>query len=162
MTKALPILLVAFCLFAPANPLDAQWVQANRPNVGVIQCFADNGTNLFAVTSAGEVWRRPLSEIITAVERRSADLPAHFGLEQNYPNPFNPATTISFTLPSRSFVALKVFDASGREVSILVSEELSSGTHVRQWNAAGLASGVYFLRLKAGSFIQTKKLALLR
>jgi Lysophospholipase L1 and related esterases len=83
-------------------------------------------------------------------------------LGQNYPNPFNPATTISFSFPTQSFVSLKVFDALGREVSILLSEQLSAGTYLRQWDATGLASGVYFYRLQAGSFIETKKLILLR
>ena len=75
----------------------------------------------------------------------------HFSLDQNYPNPFNPATIISFSLPSKSFVSLRVFDALGREVSTLVSEELSGGTYTRQWNAAALPSGVYFYRLVANA-----------
>jgi len=85
-----------------------------------------------------------------------------FILVQNYPNPFNPATTISFSLPSKSFVSLKVFDVLGKEVAIVVAEELSAGKHSQQWNANGLPSGVYFYRLQAGSFTQTKKLVLLR
>ena len=97
-----------------------------------------------------------------SVERLSTDLPTHFSLDQNYPNPFNPATTISFSLPSKSFVSLKVFDALGREVSSLLSEELSAGKYSQQWNAAGFSSGVYFYRLQAGSFVETKKLLLLR
>jgi hypothetical protein len=100
--------------------------------------------------------------MITSVLVLSADLPRNFTLGQNYPNPFNPATTILFGLPSKSFVLLKVFDGLGREVATLVSEELSAGSYARQWNADGLASGVYFYRLQAGSFIETKKLILLR
>ncbi|MBS4035826.1 MAG: T9SS type A sorting domain-containing protein [Ignavibacterium sp.] len=92
----------------------------------------------------------------------NVNLPIDFSLFQNYPNPFNPATTISFNLPSKSIVSLKVFDALGREVSILVSEELPRGTYSRQWDAAGLPSGVYFYRLQAGLFTETKKLLLLR
>ncbi|MFO7447730.1 MAG: sialate O-acetylesterase [Ignavibacteriaceae bacterium] len=83
-------------------------------------------------------------------------------LDQNYPNPFNPATTISFNIPAQSFVSLKVFDAFGREVSVLLSEQLPAGTYTRQWNAAGFSSGVYFYRLQAGSFMETRKLTLLR
>jgi hypothetical protein len=83
-------------------------------------------------------------------------------LGQNYPNPFNPATTISFSVPTQSFVSLKVFDSLGRVVSNLISERMSAGTHARQWDATGLASGVYFYRLLAGSFVETKKLILLR
>ena len=103
-----------------------------------------------------------MSEMITSVERLSSDLPTHFSLDQNYPNPFNPATTISFSFPSQSFVSLKVFDALGREVSLVLSEELPAGNYSRQWDATGLPSGVYFYRLQAGSFTATKKLILLR
>ena len=90
------------------------------------------------------------------------DVPAEFSLAQNYPNPFNPSTRISFSLPSITFVSLRVFDAMGRQVATLVSEELSAGNYSRQWNAAGMPSGVYFYRLQAGSFTETKKLVLLR
>jgi len=83
-------------------------------------------------------------------------------LEQNYPNPFNPSTTIQFTLPSRSFVSLKVFAVIGREVATIVSEELSAGSYSRTWNAANMSSGIYFYRLQAGTFTETKKLILLR
>lgn len=83
-------------------------------------------------------------------------------LGQNYPNPFNPATKITFTLPEKSFVTLNVYDALGREASNLVNGEMFPGTYSRQWNAAGLSSGIYFYRLEAGSFIETKKLVLLR
>jgi hypothetical protein len=108
------------------------------------------------------VWRRPLSEMITDVRDKQNNMPTHFALEQNYPNPFNPVTTISFSLPSKSFVSLKVFDLIGREVATLVNEELSSGTHSRQWNAAALPSGIYFYQLQAGNFTETRKLVLLR
>ncbi|MDP2884769.1 MAG: FG-GAP-like repeat-containing protein [Ignavibacteria bacterium] len=90
------------------------------------------------------------------------EIPAEFALEQNYPNPFNPSTVISFSISSRSYVSLRVFDAMGREVATLISEELPAGNHSRQWNATGMASGVYFYRLNAGDFVQTKKFVLLR
>jgi hypothetical protein len=85
-----------------------------------------------------------------------------YALCQNYPNPFNPATTISFSLPSKSFVTLKIYDLLGREVTTLVSENLPAGNYTRQWNATGIPSGVYFYRLRAGNYIKTKKLALIR
>ena len=92
----------------------------------------------------------------------SRTTPTHFGLDQNYPNPFNPATTLSFSLASKSFVILKIFDVLGREVSVLVSEELPAGTYARQWDASAMSSGVYFSRMQAGSFVETKKVLLLR
>ena len=85
-----------------------------------------------------------------------------FLLAQNFPNPFNPATRIAFSIPSRSFVSLKIFDIMGRETAVLVDEELAAGSHARQWNASAMSSGIYFYRLQAGSFTETKKLVLMR
>ena len=90
------------------------------------------------------------------------DLPTHFSLGQNYPNPFNPTTTIQFTIPVKSFVSLEVFDILGRQVSVLLSKQLSSGRYSLQWNASGLPSGMYFYRLTAGTFSEAKKLILLQ
>lgn len=101
---------------------------------------------------------------VTSAEELSptAPTPTAFALSQNYPNPFNPTTTISFTLPGKAFVSLKVFDLLGREVTTLASDVLSAGNHSRQWNAVNMPSGVYFYRLQAGSSIVTKKLVLMR
>ena len=85
-----------------------------------------------------------------------------YPLSQNYPNPFNPTTTISFSLPSRSIVSLKVFDILGREVSTIVSAELQARSYTRQWNAANMASGVYFYKLAAGSIVETMKLMVIK
>ncbi|HXG37213.1 MAG TPA: T9SS type A sorting domain-containing protein [Bacteroidota bacterium] len=88
-----------------------------------------------------------------------------FRLSQNYPNPFNPATVISFTLPdvgTRHDVSLRVFNMLGQEVATLVNGEMEAGYHQVQWQAEGLPSGVYFYRLEAGSFVETKKMMLVR
>ncbi len=85
-----------------------------------------------------------------------------FTLAQNYPNPFNPSTTISFTLQSGSFVTLKIFDVMGREVTALVSQEKEAGTYQMRWNASGMPSGVYFYRLQAGIYTETKRLVILK
>lgn len=140
-----------------------KWTSVNTgfTNTTCVMVFSVSGTYLFAGTNNG-VWRRPLSEMITEVERLSAVLPMHFSLDQNYPNPFNPATIISFSLPSKSFVSLKVFDIIGKEVATIVSEEMSAGNHSRQWNAANISSGIYFCQMQAGSFVETKKLVLLK
>ncbi len=99
---------------------------------------------------------------ITSVSADKGSIPNNYSLSQNYPNPFNPSTTISFSIPSRSFVSLKVFDIIGREVATLASGELSAGTYTRQWNASNMSSGIYFYRLQAGKVIETKKLVLIR
>ncbi len=93
--------------------------------------------------------------------------PAEFILFQNYPNPFNPATKIKFEIPGKarndiSLITLKVFDVLGREVATLVNEYKEAGKHSVEFNATGLPSGVYFYRLNAGSFSETKKMILLR
>jgi hypothetical protein len=92
-----------------------------------------------------------------------------FRLDQNYPNPFNPITTISYSIPVRSEVSLKVYDILGKEVSILVNEEKNAGTYNIRFNAGSLASGVYLYRLETSTnnnvsrtFTQTKKLILLK
>jgi hypothetical protein len=85
-----------------------------------------------------------------------------FSLEQNYPNPFNPSTTIQYQIPESGLVTLKIYDVLGREIITLVNEELSAGKHEADFDASGFNSGVYFYRLQAGSFIETKKMVLMK
>jgi beta-glucuronidase len=100
---------------------------------------------------------------LTSVESDGhKEIPGAFTLQQNYPNPFNPNTAISFQLSAVSSVALRVFDVLGREVAVLVNEELPAGTHTLRWDGSGLPSGVYFYQLKAGSFHATKKMVLMK
>ena len=99
---------------------------------------------------------------ITGILSSNGELPTEYYLSPAYPNPFNPSTNISFSLPERAYVSLKLFDVTGREVAAIVSEQMSAGSHSRTWNAAGMSSGVYFYRLQAGSYVETKKLILLR
>ncbi|HTR80587.1 MAG TPA: T9SS type A sorting domain-containing protein [Bacteroidota bacterium] len=117
--------------------------------------------SLFAGIHGGGIWRRQLSDLLESGDNPAVSLPAHFTLEQNYPNPFNPSTTISFSIPTRATVSLKVYDVLGREVSTIISEELPPGTYSRKWTATRLSSGVYFYRLRAGSFSETKKFIVL-
>ena len=88
--------------------------------------------------------------------------PTQFRLEQNYPNPFNPSTTIRFSLPSQTYVTLKVFDILGREVTTLVDGELNLGEHSVVYNVEDLPSGVYYYRLQAGNFAQQKKMMIIK
>jgi hypothetical protein len=88
--------------------------------------------------------------------------PASLVLNQNYPNPFNPTTSILFTVGKREFVSLKVYDVLGNEIATLVNEEKSPGQYQINFDASEITSGVYFYRLNAGTFTQTKKMILLR
>ncbi|MHB8853117.1 MAG: T9SS type A sorting domain-containing protein [Ignavibacteriaceae bacterium] len=87
---------------------------------------------------------------------------SNYTLEQNYPNPFNPVTTINYTIASKDFVTIKVYDVLGKEISTLVNEEELAGNYSVNFNASKLSSGVYFYRMQAGSFVETKKLILLK
>jgi len=130
----------------------------------------DLANNSFTATLEGRSITTFVStKTSTGVRPFDSSIPQSYGLEQNYPNPFNPSTAVSFSLPSKSYVLLKVFDMMGREVATLVDEELAAGNHSRQWNASNISSGVYFYRLsvrtpsgQSGSFVETKKLVLLQ
>ena len=91
------------------------------------------------------------------------ELPKEFSLSQNYPNPFNPSTIIKYALGGRQLVTLKVFDLLGREVTMLVNEEKPAGNYEVEFSINGrLASGIYFYRLQAGSYVETKKMIYLK
>jgi hypothetical protein len=102
----------------------------------------------------------------TGVSEIASGLPGTFGLDQNFPNPFNPSTMITFHVPAAATVRLTVFDVLGREVATLVNDDRAAGIHRIAWNAAGLASGVYFYRLDArsanGVFSDVKRMLLVR
>jgi hypothetical protein len=89
-------------------------------------------------------------------------IPSNYELVQNYPNPFNPVTKIQYSVPQSSLVTVKVYDVLGKEIEILIKEEKPAGEYELTWNATERPSGVYFYRLQAGSFIQTKKMILLK
>jgi hypothetical protein len=89
-------------------------------------------------------------------------LALRFGLSNNYPNPFNPSTVISYQLAVNSKVVLKVYDLLGREVATLVDEQEQPGEYSVTFDARGLASGMYYYRIQAGTFVETKKMLLLK
>jgi photosystem II stability/assembly factor-like uncharacterized protein len=102
------------------------------------------------------------SNLLVTGVKPTKTLAEGFQLEQNYPNPFNPSTRIKFQVPGSGFVSLKVYDVLGREVRSLVNENLQPGSYETTFDASGLASGVYYYHLQSGSFVETKKLMLLR
>ncbi len=92
----------------------------------------------------------------------NSGLPTEFSLSQNYPNPFNPSTVIKYSVPSQSFVTVKVFDLSGREIKTLVNETMSIGNYEITFSGEGLSSGVYFYKITAGNFVDTKKMVMIK
>lgn len=99
---------------------------------------------------------------ITTDVRSEKELPTTFALEQNYPNPFNPGTKIRYSIPVGTHVTLKVFNALGQDVATLVEDFRSAGTYEADFSAAHLASGVYYYTVRAGGFISTKKMIVLK
>ena len=89
-------------------------------------------------------------------------VPEKYELSQNYPNPFNPETVISYSIPKTEEVSLVVYNLIGEEIARLIDESKHSGNYTVEWNASNVASGIYFYRLQAGDFIQTRKMVLLK
>ncbi len=119
------------------------------------------GSSLILSTNDG-LWQLPISNI-NIIQNHDSTLPQSYYLSQNYPNPFNPGTTINYSVPNTSLVTIKIYDILGRAVATLVNENKSAGNYSVQFNASSkFPSGVYFYRMQAGSFVQTKKLILMK
>ena len=99
---------------------------------------------------------------ITSIDDSKALIPLLFELSQNYPNPFNPATTISYSLAEPSDVRLEIYNILGQRVTVILYERMEAGSHTLIWDAGDIPSGVYFYRIKAGDFEDTKKMLLLK
>jgi hypothetical protein len=117
--------------------------------------WMDNRTGVY------QIWTVPIDLSLVDVDQ-TPEIISDFRLEQNFPNPFNPSTSIQYALSSRQFVSLKVFDVLGNEVATLINEDKPAGSYQIDFNANDLSSGIYFYQLKAGSFVDTKKMILLR
>ena len=119
------------------------------------------GTDNFAyIASTNGVYRSDFATGITKDEE--IPMPHSFILEQNYPNPFNPSTTIKFSVPQALYVSIRIYDVLGNEITTLVNEELQTGSYLVEFDGSNLSSGVYFYTLRAGKFISTKKLVLMK
>jgi hypothetical protein len=115
----------------------------------------------YAYTATRDAGVFRTTSVTTTVAGISRALPDVFMLFQNYPNPFNPSTTISYSLPKRANVSLKIFNMLGQLVATLVDEQKDAGYFQATWNAT-VSSGIYFYRLQAGGFVETKKMMFLK
>jgi len=128
---------------------------------GVVHPFASVPHSMDVFASA-EIIKFFTGVLSSVEEKESQAIPLRFSLSQNYPNPFNPSTKIQFSVVSSQLTVLKIYDLLGREVATLVNEELKPGSYEVTWDAMGYPSGVYFYRLKSESFVETRKLVLMR
>jgi len=110
----------------------------------------------------GNQWVMIEGTIISEINDASGSDPIIFSLHQNYPNPYNPMTTISYSIPKTGFVKLIIVDLLGREIKVLVNEEKPPGSYEVEFNDGKLSSGIYFYRLQAGDYAETKKMVLLK
>ena len=125
-------------------------------NVYVTGTSIDKGLTWSTYTTIKYV-QTPIS-----VEEEEASLPAEYILMQNYPNPFNPLTTIRYSLPKSGMVVLSIYSLLGEELVRLEENDQPAGNHLFIWDASNFASGIYFYRLQAGDFVQTRKMLLLK
>ncbi len=134
----------------------------NNPNMVVHKGY------LFLLSSGGILWKRSLSDLMTTVNKLGNSVPDKYVLKQNFPNPFNPLTKIRFAIPlchsgaGRNPVVLKVYDIMGREVQTLVNESLQPGTYETTFDGANLTSGIYFYKIVAGDFVETRKMLMIK
>jgi photosystem II stability/assembly factor-like uncharacterized protein len=139
------------------------WTQQAVP-AGVGRLYAVrflDPTTGWAAGNGGAILKWTGSPLV-GVDEKTPLLPDGFSLSQNYPNPFNPGTTIEYAISRETSVQLKVYDMLGRELVMLVNDQQSAGSYKVKFDAHNLASGVYYYTLKAGSFVSTKSLILMK
>jgi len=136
-------------------------------NVGLnyfkdINALSIKGNYLFAGDNYGNVWRRPLSEMTTAVNKQSQNGMPLLALQKNFPNPFTTTTTITFSLPESEPVTLRVYNSIGEEITTLINGNLAEGTHNVIFHGENLQSGIYFYRLTAGENVLNGEMAIVK
>lgn len=131
-------------------------------NVNNFSVYFYNRNNILLQQSVGFYKLRADITVPIGIQPITSEIPQNFRLLQNYPNPFNPATNIKFTLPKQQNAMLEIFDALGRKIDVPVNEFLSAGVYEISWDAANYSSGIYFYKLTAGDFSETRKMVVLK
>ena len=160
--KVVSLIITPSYLIPIATIEDTIWI---APDNWIVKTFSPSAYVDLSLIGVDPLFipglKTDIIEIITDVEE-NVELPLDYLLSQNYPNPFNPVTNIEFRITNLEFVSLKVFDATGNEVTTLIEQELPAGIHLVKLDATGLASGAYFYRLQAGNFSEIKKMVFLK
>jgi predicted nucleotidyltransferase len=145
-----------------SGSLDEMAIYSQELTPEEIQQHYNNGLQHLGYCELSALGKQIAQEEINSDLSDNSVIPTEYQLDQNYPNPFNPATTIKYSIPDFSQVTIKVFDILGNEVETLVNEQKPAGFYEVNFNAKHLSSGVYFYRIQAGSFINTKKMILMK
>jgi photosystem II stability/assembly factor-like uncharacterized protein len=137
--------------------------QALYPFAGTLSHVSLVDTEMgWTVSSSGEILRYNPSGLTGVNEEKGENIVREFHLDQNYPNPFNPTTAITFTIANAGLTTLKVYDLLGRQVAIILNEELPVGTYQRTFSATNLSSGVYVYRLQTNQLVSEKRMVLIK
>ena len=144
------------------NGLNWEEVGTGLPEDYTVRSLAVSGTNLFAGTQFSGVWRRPLSEMITAGVGSSKELPMTVKLEQNYPNPFSQSTTMRYTAPEHGAAQVTIVNLLGEEVARLFSGEVEAGEHSFTWDASAEQPGMYECMIRMNDRVEQVPMVLLR
>lgn len=142
--------------------LGQTWIKKNEGffNLSMIAIYAHNGY-IFAGSTDGRVYRRPINEMISNIVQTSAFV-SGYRLYQNYPNPFNPKSEIQFDVPKKVHVRLAAYNVQGKLVQLIINEQLIQGSYKVSFEADDLPSGTYFYNIRAGDFSETKRMVLLK
>ena len=137
-------------------------------NEGIVVIFSMDGSSLESSTLFEYTGDMSIESIIVsdiegnAIPASSVMVPSTYAFESAYPNPFNPITALSFSLPESQEVMLQVYNLQGRVIETLINSNMEAGYHAMQWNADNHASGVYFVKMIAGEYVDTQKLMLVK
>jgi hypothetical protein len=132
-------------------------VIAGYKNGGGDDCLA-----VYSLGNGGNTYASRLCQTTTGIGTSNNEVPKVYSLSQNYPNPFNPTTVINYSIPFAGQVKLVVYDINGKEVATLVNNQKQAGSYSANFDATNLSSGVYFYKITAGNFVDTKKMALVK
>ncbi len=151
-------------VFSWTNYFEAGATRTFAKDIGLVSSTSFGHTNSTTINLVGCYINGILygDTTLTGITLTSNEVPDKFSLSQNYPNPFNPATNIKFQIPRAGFVKLIIFDVLGKEVQTLVNQQLSTGTYEADFNGSSLPSGVYYYKVEAESYTETKKMVLIK
>jgi hypothetical protein len=148
--------------FNVTTPFNADTMKFRNPPLTPVTVIYDSTKKCaFGGTASDSSRYNTVNPIITGIISEN-ELPKEFNMYQNYPNPFNPATSIKYDVPNNSFVSIKIYDVTGKQITELVNGEQAAGVYEATFDASHLASGVYFYKMEAGKFSKVMKMVLIR